>query len=148
MFRFAESSPPSNRLLLTLGSPRESVFLRKPVDSVTVPGAEGYFTLTHNHSLTVAMLKPGVVTVRDGAKIEEFFLSDGFVFFNNGSKAEDTCSTAEVAAIELVPLNALDKEKAAQLLAEINAQPKEGDWQKVRAQLASNLLGQVIKFAQ
>ena len=41
----------SNRMLLTLGSPRESIFKNRAVDSVTVPGAEGYFTLTHNHSL-------------------------------------------------------------------------------------------------
>ena len=75
----------TNRLLLSLGSPREAVCVRKPVDSVTVPGAEGTFTLTNNHSLIVSMLKPGVVTVRDAGEDKDYFVSDGFVFYNHPS---------------------------------------------------------------
>lgn len=38
-----------NKLLLTLCSPTETVFLREPVESVTLPGVEGAFTVTNNH---------------------------------------------------------------------------------------------------
>eukprot|EP00401_Gymnodinium_catenatum_P048417 CAMPEP_0117497858 /NCGR_PEP_ID=MMETSP0784-20121206/21405_1 /TAXON_ID=39447 /ORGANISM="" /LENGTH=57 /DNA_ID=CAMNT_0005292905 /DNA_START=80 /DNA_END=250 /DNA_ORIENTATION=+ len=48
--RFAADAGTTNRLLLTMTSPSEAVYLRKPIDSVTVPGAEGTFTVTNNHS--------------------------------------------------------------------------------------------------
>ena len=144
--RFAAPAGVTNRLLLTLGSPRESIFLNKPVDSVTVPGAEGTFTLTNNHSLTVSMLKAGVITVRDGTTTNDYFVSDGFVFLNNPKDGSGCCS-AEISGLEIVPTNALDKDRAAQLIAELNASSKDTEWAKVKAQLGTNLLNQVIKAA-
>ena len=144
--RFAAPSGVTNRLLLTLGSPRESIYLNKPVDSVTVPGAEGTFTLTNNHSMIVSMLKPGVITVRDGTTTNEYFLSDGFVFFNN-PKDGSGCCTAEISGVEIVPTSALDKDRAAQLISELNASSKDTEWSKIKAQLGTNLLNQVIKAA-
>lgn len=146
VLRFAAPAGVTNRLLLTLGSPRESIFLNKPVDSVTVPGAEGTFTLTNNHSLTVSMLKAGVITVRDGTTSSDYFVSDGFVFFNN-PKDGSGCCTAEVSGLEIVPTSALDKERAAQMITELNASSKDTEWAKVKAQLGTNLLNQVIKAA-
>lgn len=137
-----------NKMFLTLGSPRESIFLNKTVEAVTVPGVEGYFTLTHNHSLTVSQLRPGMITVKladQGSALQEFFVSDGFVFFNMN---EDGTSRAEISGVEVVPVSALDKDKAVQLISEINAAPKESEWDKVRANLATNLLNQVLKFAK
>jgi F-type H+-transporting ATPase subunit delta len=151
VLRFAAADAPktgvTNRMLLTLGSPRESIYLNKPVDSVTVPGLEGYFTLTHNHSLIVSMLKPGVITVRvDAQTVHEYFVSDGFCFFNHSSD-DSGCSRAEISGVEVVPTSALDKDRAVQMIAELNAQPKETEWDKVRAQLGTNLLNQVVKFS-
>jgi F-type H+-transporting ATPase subunit delta len=145
--RFAAPAGVTNRLLLTLGSPRESIFLNKPVDSVTVPGAEGTFTLTNNHSLVVSMLKAGVITVREGTNTSEYFVSDGFVFFNN-PKDGSGCCTAEISGVEVVPTTALDKDRAAQMIAELNASAKDSEWAKVKATLGTNLLNQVIKAAK
>ena len=145
--RFAAPSGVTNRLLLTLGSPRETIYLNKPVDSVTVPGAEGTFTLTNNHSLVVSLLKAGVITVREGTNTSEYFISDGFVFFNN-PKDGSGCSTAEIAGVEVVPTAALDKDRAAQMISELNASAKDTEWSKVKAQLGTNLLNQVIKAAK
>jgi F-type H+-transporting ATPase subunit delta len=145
--RFAAPSGVTNRLLLTLGSPRESIYLNKPVDSVTVPGAEGTFTLTNNHSLVVSLLKAGVITVREGTTTNEYFISDGFVFFNN-PKDGSGCCTAEISGVEVVPTSALDKDRATQMIAELNASAKDSEWSKVRAQLGTNLLNQVIKSAK
>ncbi len=132
-------------MLLSLGSPRESIFLNKAVESVTVPGVEGYFTLTQNHSLTVSQLRPGLITVKvDQGNIQEFFVSDGFAFFN----VQDGTSLAEISGVEVVPLSALDKDKAAAMISELNAAPKDSDWDKVRATLGTNLLNQVLKFAK
>ena len=144
--RFAAPAGVTNRLLLTLGSPRESIFLNKPVDSVTVPGAEGTFTLTNNHSLTVSLLKAGVITVREGTSSTDYFVSDGFVFMNN-PKDGTGCCTAEISGVEIVPTSALDKDRAAQMMTELNASAKDSEWAKVKAQLGTNLLSQVIKSA-
>merc|ERR1719389_702916 len=110
LLRFAESAGVQNRLLLSMCSPAEAVYVRKPVDSVTVPGTEGTFTLTNNHSLIVSQLKAGVITVRDGAENKDYFISDGFLFYNHPTDGSGCC-TAEVSGIEIVPTTSLDKER-------------------------------------
>lgn len=150
IFRFATeaaSSGVSNRLLLTLASPAEAIYVKKPVDSITVPGTEGVFTVTNNHSLIVSQLKAGVITVRDGTDSKDFFISDGFLFFNHPKDASGCC-TAEITAVEMVPTSALDKDRAAQVLTELMASPKDTEWDAVRIQLGTALVNQVIKAAE
>merc|ERR1712048_780353 len=137
----------SNRLLLSMGSPDESIYLKKAVDSVTVPGTEGTFTLTNNHSLIVSQLKAGVITVRDGSDSKDFFISDGFVFYNQPTDGSGSC-TAEISAVEVVPTSALDKDRATQVLAELMAAPKDNEWDKAKAQLGSAMIAQIIKAAE
>merc|ERR1712207_43258 len=145
--RFAEAAGVSNRLLLTLSSPRELIHMKKPVDSVTVPGTEGTFTVTNNHSLIVSQLKAGVITIRDGAENKDYFISDGFLFFNHPTDGSGCC-TAEVSAVECVPTSALDKDRASQVLSEVLAAPKDTEWDRVRSQLSAALVNQVMKAAE
>merc|ERR1711972_472397 len=147
MLRFAEAAGVSNRMLLSMCSPAEAVYVKKPVDSVTVPGTEGTFTVTNNHSLIVSQLKAGVVTVRDGSESKDYFISDGFLFFNHPTDGSGCC-TAEVSAVELVPTSSLDKDRAAQVLSELMAAPKDTEWDRTRAQLGAALVAQVIKAAE
>eukprot|EP00928_Gymnodinium_smaydae_P039987 TRINITY_DN271_c0_g2_i1.p2 TRINITY_DN271_c0_g2~~TRINITY_DN271_c0_g2_i1.p2 ORF type:complete len:156 (+),score=41.98 TRINITY_DN271_c0_g2_i1:202-669(+) len=148
LMRFAaESSNVANRLLLTMTSPSEAVYLKKAVDSVTVPGTEGTFTVTNNHSLIVSQLKAGVITVRDGQDSKDYFISDGFLFFNHPTDASGCC-TAEISGVELVPTSALDKERATAVLSELLASPKDTEWDRARAQLGAALVNQVIKAAE
>merc|ERR1711972_1059579 len=147
MLRFAEAAGTQNRLLLSLCSPAEAIYVKKPVDSVTVPGTEGTFTVTNNHGLIVSQLKAGVITVRDGTESKDFFISDGFLFFNHPTDGSGCC-TAEVSAVELVPTSALDKERATQVLSELLAAPKDTEWDRVRAQLGASLVAQVQKAAE
>merc|ERR1712083_976394 len=145
--RFAEAAGVSNRLLLTMTSPGEAVFLKKAVDSVTLPGTEGTFTVTNNHSLIVSQLKAGVITVREGSESKDYFISDGFLFFNHPTDGSGCCS-AEVSAVEMVPTSALDKDRAAQVLTELMAAPKDTEWDRTRAQLGAALINQVLKAAE
>lgn len=56
----------------------ERLFLSETVKSVTVPGAEGYFTVVGDHAPLMTTLKPGFVTaVADGAS-HVIFVSGGF----------------------------------------------------------------------
>jgi F-type H+-transporting ATPase subunit delta len=50
--------------------------------------------------------------------------------------------------VEVVPTSALDKERAVQLIAELNASSKDSEWAKIKTQLGTNLLNQVIKAAK
>merc|ERR1712125_209605 len=147
LLRFAADAGVSNRLLLTMTSPGEAVYLKKAVDSVTVPGTEGTFTVTNNHSLIVSQLKPGVITVREGATNKDYFISDGYLFFNHPTDGSGCC-TAEVSGVELVPTSALDKDRAAQVLSELLAAPKDTEWDRTKAQLGAALVNQVIKAAE
>merc|ERR1711862_679594 len=137
----------TNRLLFSMSSPSESIFLKKAVDSVTLPGTEGTFTVTNNHSLIVSQLKAGVITVRDGSESKDYFISDGFLFFNHPTDGSGCC-TAEVSGVEIVPTSALDKERATAVLAELMAAPKDTEWDKTKAQLGAALINQVIKAAE
>merc|ERR1712176_66851 len=143
----AEAAGVQNRMLLTMTSPAESLFLKKAVDSVTLPGTEGTFTVTNNHSLIVSQLKAGVITVRDGAENKDYFISDGFLFFNHPTDGSGCC-TAEVSGVEIVPTSALDKERATAVLAELMAAPKDTEWDKTGAQLGAALCNQIIKAAE
>jgi len=57
----------------------ERLVLSEVVNSVTVPGSEGYFTVMHDHAPFMTTLRPGFITVngRDG-KDEIFFVKGGF----------------------------------------------------------------------
>jgi len=148
--RFAAEGGPAvqNRLLLTMGSPAEAIYNMKPIDSITVPGAEGTFTMTNNHSLIISQLKAGVITVRhDANDVKNYFISDGFVFFNH-PKDDSGCCTAEVSGIEIVPTSALDKDRAVQVLSELNAGPKDTEWDRTKIQLGTAMVNQVLKACE
>ena len=86
-----------------------------------------------------------MITVRiDPQTVQEFFVSDGFCFFNHATD-DSGCSRAEISGVEVVPTSALDKDKATLMIAELNAGPKDTEWDKVRVQLGTNLLNQVVK---
>eukprot|EP00408_Alexandrium_pacificum_P062853 CAMPEP_0171168704 /NCGR_PEP_ID=MMETSP0790-20130122/7843_1 /TAXON_ID=2925 /ORGANISM="Alexandrium catenella, Strain OF101" /LENGTH=155 /DNA_ID=CAMNT_0011633543 /DNA_START=129 /DNA_END=596 /DNA_ORIENTATION=- len=143
----ADASGVTNRLMLSMTSPAEAIFVKKPVDSVTVPGTEGTFTITNNHSLIVSQLKAGVITVRDGTESKDYFISDGFLFFNHPTDSSGCC-TADISAVELVPTSALDKDRATQVLSELLAAPKDTEWDRTKSQLGAALVNQVLKAAE
>jgi F-type H+-transporting ATPase subunit epsilon len=57
----------------------ERLVLSEQVKSVTVPGAEGYFTVLGEHAPVMTTLRPGFVTVLDGADVSHvYFVRGGF----------------------------------------------------------------------
>merc|ERR1712228_625840 len=107
----------------------------------------GVFTVTNNHSLIVSQLKAGTIQVKDGSENKDYFISDGFLFFNHPTDSSGCC-TAEISGVELVPTSALDKDRAAQVLSELMAAPKDTEWDRSKAQLGTALVNQVIKAAE
>ena len=63
--------------------------------SVQIPGMEGEMTAMPNHTAFLTTLRPGFVTVTNGADVTEFFVTGGF--------AEVSESGASVLAEHAVP---------------------------------------------
>jgi len=142
----AEGQAVTNRLLLTISSPHKNWANKKVVDTVTVPGRDGTFTVSNNHSLIVSQLQAGKITVRADGESTDYFISDGYAFFNHPSD-DSGCCELDIAGVELVPCSYLDKDKAASMLGELSSGPKETEWDKCKIQTGTALLGQVIKCA-
>ena len=65
-----------------LVSPARALF-KGEVESVTIPGTEGEMTVLPSHAPVLAMLKPGIVTVRKGSGADErIFVRGGFAEVN------------------------------------------------------------------
>lgn len=64
-----------------LVSPAELLFTDQ-VDQVDLPGAEGDFGVLAGHVPIVALLRPGIITVRSGGSAEKFVLMGGFAEFS------------------------------------------------------------------
>ncbi len=57
----------------------ERLLLSETVKSVTVPGAEGYFTVLGDHAPFMTTLRPGFVTVTDTANVAHvYYVRGGF----------------------------------------------------------------------
>ncbi|HEY7843119.1 MAG TPA: F0F1 ATP synthase subunit epsilon [Bradyrhizobium sp.] len=64
-----------------LVSPAELLFTNE-VDQVDLPGMEGDFGVLASHVPIVALLRPGIITVRTGGSTERFVLMGGFAEFS------------------------------------------------------------------
>ena len=57
----------------------ERVLVSEQVESVVVPGSEGYFTVLARHAPLMSTLKPGLVEVRGlGGDVRRIFVRSGF----------------------------------------------------------------------
>lgn len=59
---FAEEADGPKHLTVNFCTPHESIFVKKEVDRVTVPGEGGDVGLTFAHSPIICQLKPGIMT--------------------------------------------------------------------------------------
>eukprot|EP01066_Platyproteum_vivax_P013706 Platyproteum_vivax@DN6192_c0_g1_i1.p1 len=145
--RILRAAEAGKQMMLTLASPSEAIFNKVLVDAVTVPGAEGYFTISNSHVQTVSRLRPGLITVKVNATdTKKYFVSDGFVVNRPPSDIEG-CFETDVVGVEVVPVEALDKDRAVQVLSDLLSGPKDSEWDKVRVQLGQELLSEVIRHA-
>jgi F-type H+-transporting ATPase subunit epsilon len=79
----------------------ERLLLSEDVESVVVPGAEGYFTVLARHAPFISTLKPGLLEVRGfGDGDRKFFIRGGF--------ADVTPRGLTVLAEQAIPLEDLD----------------------------------------
>jgi F-type H+-transporting ATPase subunit epsilon len=87
----------------------ERLLVSEEVESVVVPGAEGYFTVFARHAPLMSTLKPGQLEVKGlSGVVQKYFLRGGFADVNP--------SGLTILADQAIPLEDLD---AAMLAHEI-----------------------------
>jgi F-type H+-transporting ATPase subunit delta len=130
----AQSGVP-NKLKLNFFVPHETVCQAEAVDMVLMPAVTGDFGVMPGHVPTVAQLRPGVVTVHKelDKEVQKYFVSGGFAFVHADS-------TADVCAVEAVPLTDLDGDAVRAGLTEYTAklgavQAKGDDYEIAAAQV-------------
>lgn len=122
----------------------ERLLVSEVVQSVTIPGSEGYFTVMFDHAPFMTTLRPGFITVtKDNGTAEIFFVRGGFV---------DVSTTGlTILAEESVPFTEFDH---ADLQVQIKAAEEElaraetPDDKSYAQQFVSGLLNLAIEAQQ
>lgn len=131
----------SAKLAFDLVSP-ERLVLSAQVDMVTLPGAEGDFGVLAQHAPVVALLRPGLIVVTDGAAPERrVFVRGGF--------AEVSARGLTVLAEEAIPVEELKRadieariQTARNALADATT-----DADRLSAQTVIDQLGDLLRAA-
>jgi len=110
------------------------------VDMVLVPATTGDFGILPGHVPTVSQLRPGVVSVHLNDKdVKKYFVSSGFAFVHADS-------TADICAIEAVPVEQLDGDAVRKGLAEHQAKftNAKDDFEKANAQIGIDVCNAMV----
>ena len=114
---------------------------RAQVDMVLVPATTGDFGILPGHVPTVSQLRPGVVSVHLNDKdVKKYFVSSGFAFVHADS-------TADICAIEAVPVEQLDGDAVRKGLAEHQAKftNANDDFEKANAQIGIDVCNAMVQ---
>ncbi|CAG2166922.1 unnamed protein product [Oppiella nova] len=136
--RYASGMP------LTFSSPYQVFYNAVDVKQVDVPSFSGSFGILPNHVPTLAVLKPGVVSVYESeGTVKKYFVSSGTVTIN-----ED--SSVQVLAEEAVPVENLDSNAAREALnrAQQALSSASGDVAKAEAQIAVEVSEALVQASQ
>ena len=112
-----------------LVSPTRLVFSGE-AEQVDVPGAEGDFGVLPGHAPFISALRPGVLTIRNGADVKRYFVIGGFAEVN----PEGLTVLAETA----VPVEDVDRDALAEAIkaadkAVAEAKDDTARWKAVEA---------------
>jgi len=91
----------AQKLHFSLVSP-ERELVSKEVDSVDIPGSEGWIGILPNHTPFMTTLAPGVIILKEAGAEEKFFVRGGF--------AEVTPDGLTILAEDAVPVKELDSD--------------------------------------
>src|SRR6185295_4530558 len=85
----------------------EQLLVSDDVESVVVPGGEGYFTVFARHAPLMSTLKPGLLEVKGlSGAVQKFFVRGGFADVNPAGLT--------ILADQVIPLDELDAGRLAQ----------------------------------
>merc|ERR1719408_321774 len=115
MMSTSASRSAANEMSFTFGGPNAVFYSGASVKQIDVPSFSGAFGILPNHVPTLAVLKPGVVTVyEDDGATKKFFVSSGSITINDDS-------SVQILAEEAHAVEDLDAAAAKAALAEAQA---------------------------
>jgi len=124
---------------LTVLTPTRTV-LEEDVDSIIVPGEDGYLGVLAHHAPLITALAPGKLTVRRGSTTREYAVGGGFL--------EVSQNHARLLADSLEAPEAIDVARARRAAERARARLKEpGRFDEVRAEAALKRALNRIKVA-
>merc|ERR1711872_662453 len=127
------STPRSAEMSFTFAAPNAVHYNKASVKQVDVPSFSGAFGILPAHVPSLAVLKPGVVTVyEDDGSAKKFFVSSGSVTINEDSSVQILAEEAH--AVEDIDLAAA-REVVAQANADISAAAMRLPRQRLRLRL-------------
>ncbi|XP_043592472.1 ATP synthase subunit delta, mitochondrial [Bombus pyrosoma] len=123
-------APASNEMKFTLAGANQVFYDESVIKQVDVPSFSGSFGILPKHVPTLAVLKPGVVTVyeEDGA-VKKVFVSSGTVTINENN-------SVQILAEEAHPLENLDGTAARELLSKAQQQLSSASSEQEKAEAA------------
>ncbi len=114
----------------------DRLLLSEQVESVVVPGGEGYFTVFAQHAPVMSTLKPGQIEVKMlSGDVRKFFVRGGF--------ADVTPSGLTVLADQAIPLEDLDAEHLAREIKNAEEDLADVGEDHVRRRLAEGKLNEL-----
>lgn len=123
-----------DKLTFNFYVPSQAINRASPVDLVLIPALTGDFGVMPGHVPTVAQLRPGIVSIHTtlDKDVTKYFVAGGFAFVHADS-------TADVCAVEAVPLSDVDPDAVRAGLAEYTGklaalQGKADDYELAAAQ--------------
>ncbi|KAL7635785.1 UNVERIFIED_CONTAM: hypothetical protein RMT77_013602 [Armadillidium vulgare] len=133
-----------NPMAFTFASQSQVFYNAADVKQVDVPSFSGNFGILPNHVPTLAVIKPGVLTVFEGdGSQKKFFVSSGMISIN-----ED--SSVQILAEEATNVENLDLHSARDLLQKANfeAASASSEQAKAEAQIAVEVAEALVKAAE
>lgn len=107
----------------------EKKLLSVKVDEAIVPGYHGLFGVRPGHTPFLSVMEPGVLTLKEGASAQAYFVTGGFV-----EVGEDR---VRVLADAAEPISAIDVEASQKRLAEAQDRLKKMTAEDARFEIES-----------
>ncbi|XP_029045687.1 ATP synthase subunit delta, mitochondrial [Osmia bicornis bicornis] len=119
---------PGDQMKFTFAGANQVFYDQAVVKQVDVPSFSGSFGILPKHVPTLAVLKPGVVTVyEEGGSVKKIFVSSGTVTIN-----ED--NSVQVLAEEAHPVENIDNSAARDVLSKAQQQLSSASSEKDKAE--------------
>lgn len=123
-------APVSDQMKFTFAGANQVFYDQAVIKQVDVPSFSGAFGILPKHVPTLAVLKPGVVTVyEEGGETKKVFVSSGTVTIN-----ED--NSVQILAEEAHPVDNLDSSAAKDILSKAQQQLSSASSEKDKAEAA------------
>ena len=114
----------------------DRLLISEDVESVVVPGGEGYFTVLARHAPLMSTLKPGQLEVKElSGAVRKFFVRGGFADVNP--------SGLTILADQVIPLEELDAMALAQEIKDAEEDLADAGADPIRRRVAETRLNEL-----